>query len=81
MTLASRAAVRGHTFRHKIGHTLRVTDFFMDLMTGDLSNQQAVQRVHDTEGPSISWLVGHLLNGRCEMLKLLDSSAENPFAA
>jgi hypothetical protein len=52
----------------------------MDLMTGDLSNQQAVQRVH-TEGPSISWLVGHLLNGRCEMLKLLDSSAENPFAA
>jgi hypothetical protein len=53
----------------------------MDLMTGDLSNQQAVQRVRDTEGPSISWLVGHLLNGRCEMLKLLDSSAENPFAA
>jgi hypothetical protein len=33
----------------------------MDLMTGDLSNQQAVQRV--------------------QMLKLLDSSAENPFAA
>ena len=64
-----------------IAESLRVTDFFMDLMTGDLSNEQAVQRVRDSEGPSISWLVGHLLNGRCEMLKLLDPEADNPFAA
>ena len=63
-----------------IAESLRVTDFFMDLMTGDLSNAQAVQRVRGAEGPSISWVVGHLLNGRCEILKLVDPEAENPFA-
>jgi hypothetical protein len=55
-----------------ITESLRVTDFFMDLLTGDLTNDQAVQRVRDTEGPSISWVVGHLLNARCEMLKLIN---------
>ncbi len=63
-----------------IAENLRLTDFFMDLLTDDLTDDQAVQRVRDTEGPSISWVVGHLLNGRCEMLKLLDPDVENPFA-
>ena len=63
-----------------IAESLRVSDFFMGLLTGDLSNAQATQRVRVDEGPSISWVVGHLLNGRCEILKLLDPKAENPFA-
>ena len=63
-----------------IAESLRVSDFFMGLLTGDLSNAQATQRVRVDEGPSISWVVGHLLNGRCEILKLLDPEAENPFA-
>jgi uncharacterized damage-inducible protein DinB len=63
-----------------VTENLRVTDFFMDLVTGDLSNEQAVRRLRAAEGPSISWVVGHLLNGRSELLKLLDPAAENPFA-
>jgi uncharacterized damage-inducible protein DinB len=63
-----------------VAESLRISDFFMELMTGDLANDLAVRRVRDTEGPSISWVVGHLLNGRCELLKLLDPEAENPYA-
>lgn len=63
-----------------LAEAVRVTDFFMDLLTGDLSNARAIQRVRGTAGPSISWVVGHLLNGRCEILKLLDPEAENPYA-
>jgi len=63
-----------------ITESLRVTDFFMALLTDDLTNDQAVQRVRGTEGPSISWVVGHLLNARCEMMKLIDPEVENPFA-
>lgn len=63
-----------------VAESLRVSDFFVELLTSDLTNRQAVQRVRGTEGPSISWALGHLLNGRCEALKLLDPDAENPFA-
>ena len=64
-----------------IAESLRISDFFLELLTGDLSNAQATRRVRGEEGPSVSWVVGHLLNGRCELLKLLDPKAENPFAA
>jgi uncharacterized damage-inducible protein DinB len=63
-----------------VAESLRISDFFMELMTGDLANDLAVRRLRDTEGPSISWIVGHLLNGRCELMKLVDPEAENPFA-
>jgi len=63
-----------------IAESLRISDFFIDLLTGDLTNDQAVVRIRGEEGPSISWILGHLLNGRCEILKLLDPHAENPFA-
>lgn len=63
-----------------VAESLRISDFFLELMTGDLENDLAVMRIRDTEGPSISWVVGHLLNGRCELLRLLDPEAENPYA-
>ena len=70
-----------HELTRPVAESLRISDFFVELLTSDLTNRQAVQRVRGTEGPSISWALGHLLNGRCEALKLLDPDAENPFAA
>jgi uncharacterized damage-inducible protein DinB len=63
-----------------IAESLKFTEFIMNLVTGDLKNEDAVRRIRETEGASISWIVGHLCHYRYLMLNLLGSQAESPFA-
>jgi len=46
----------------------------------DLENQDAVYRVRDGEGSSISFLVGHMASSRYGILKALGVTDQNPFA-
>lgn len=63
-----------------------ITDMFdfnsnlTSLALGDLKNEDAVHRVKDGSGSSISYLTGHLLSSRYGMLKLVGAGEENPYA-
>ena len=63
-----------------IEDSLRFTDFIMDLVTGDMKNEDAVKRARGDEGASISWVVGHLIHYRYLIMNLLGAEKENPFA-
>jgi hypothetical protein len=43
-----------------IAETKRFSDFFVELMTADLTDEQAKRRIRETKGASILWHVGHL---------------------
>jgi uncharacterized damage-inducible protein DinB len=59
---------------------LRLTNFIMNVVTSDVKEEDAKQRARDSEGPSISWIVGHLLGYRYDMMKLLGQEKANPLA-
>ena len=63
-----------------IEDSLRFTDFIMDLVTGDMKNEDAVKRARGDEGASISWVVGHLIHYRYLIINLLGAEKETPFA-
>lgn len=63
-----------------IAESLKFTDFIMNLVTGDLKNEDAVRRARGAEGASIAWIVGHLCYGRYILLNLLGAEEENPYA-
>lgn len=50
----------------------------MPMVLGDLDDVQARTRSRDGDGPSIAWLVGHLLHYRYYLLGVLGVSIESP---
>jgi uncharacterized damage-inducible protein DinB len=62
-----------------LAETKRLSDFFVDLTTRDLSNEQAIRRTRDPDGASISWHLGHLCHARIELMQLLGTEVENTF--
>lgn len=63
-----------------IAISLRATNMLLPLLLSDVTDQTARQRIRDGKGPSIAWEVGHLLEYRCELLKLLGVEQARPFA-
>ena len=67
-------------------HTKALADMFEfnSTMTsvglGDLKNDDAVHRVRNGEGSSMSFLTGHMLSSRYGILKMLGETKENPYA-
>ena len=60
--------------------SLKFTDFIMNLVTGDLTDDLATRRARDDGGASIAWVIGHLCHYRYEIMKLLGHDADSPFA-
>jgi uncharacterized damage-inducible protein DinB len=58
----------------------RFTNFIMNLVIGDVTNDDAIHRTRDSEGPSISWIVGHLGHHRFEIMKLLGTELDDELA-
>jgi uncharacterized damage-inducible protein DinB len=58
--------------------SFRFTNFIMNLVTSDVTEQDAKRRARDGEGASISWIVGHLLFYRFQIMKLLGTEVTNP---
>jgi len=54
-------------------------NFIVNLVTGDLTEEQARRRSRDGEGASVSWIVGHLLHYRCQTMKILGKSLQNDY--
>ncbi len=59
--------------------TFGMTDFLMPLVLEDLTDEQARRRARDGAGPSVTWLVGHLLHYRYYLLGVLGREVESPF--
>ncbi len=59
--------------------SLKLSDFIVNTVTGDLTDELARTRARDTEGPSVAWLLGHLLYYRYVMMGLLGHQQENPY--
>ena len=58
--------------------TFGTTDFLVPLVLEDLSEDDARKRSRDGEGPSIAWIVGHLLHYRHFVMNLLGHDRVNP---
>ena len=58
--------------------TFGTTDFLVPLVLEDLSEDDATKRSRDGEGPSIAWIVGHLLHYRHFVMNLLGHDRVNP---
>ena len=61
--------------------TLKFSDFIMSLATSDVQDEVGRERARTTEGPSIAWILGHLIHHRCEMLGLLGQEHSDRFAS
>ena len=59
--------------------TFGMTDYLVPLVLEDLSDEDARKRARDDEGPSIAWIVGHLLHYRHHVMGLLGAERENPW--
>ena len=57
----------------------RFSNFIMNLVLTDLTNEQARKRARNGEGASISWIVGHLLDYRCQALNLFGVKREREY--
>ncbi len=62
-----------------IAGSLQFSDFIVQTVTSDLTDEIARRRARDTEGASIAWVLGHLCHYRYEIMKLLGEDAESPF--
>ena len=61
--------------------TFGTTDFLMPLVLDDLTDEDARKRSRGEEGPSIAWMVGHLLHYRHHVMSLLGGDErDNPYA-
>ena len=58
----------------------RFTDFVMGKVLGDLTDEQARTRTRNGEGPSVAWIVGHILCFRHRLLGQFGDAREHPFA-
>lgn len=57
----------------------KTTDGLIPLVAGDLSNEQATWQSRDRQGPSISWIMLHLLHYRHSIMKLLGAERPDPY--
>ncbi len=55
------------------------TDFIMNLVLTDLKNEDAIKRARNNEGSSITWILGHLLDYRTQVMNLLGAEKEREF--
>ena len=62
-----------------IAESYHVGNFIVNLVTSDLTEEQARRRSRGGEGGSISWIIGHLLHYRCQTMELLGKRVENPY--
>jgi len=53
--------------------------FNLGLQLGDLKNADAVRRARGDLGSSISWIVGHLLSGRCQAIQSCGIDHPDPY--
>ena len=67
------------TLATPIAASLGTTDFIIELVTSDLDDNTARRRARSDEGPSIAWVVGHMLHYRCNIMKLLGHEQDDPF--
>ena len=58
--------------------TFGTTDYLIPLVLEDLSDDDAKKRSRDGEGPSIVWIIGHLLHYRYYVMSLLDHERVDP---
>lgn len=59
--------------------TFGMTDYLIPMVLEDLTDEDARKRARDDEGPSIAWMVGHLLHYRHHVMELLGAERENPW--
>ncbi|NNG15807.1 MAG: DinB family protein [Gemmatimonadales bacterium] len=62
-----------------IAESLKLTDFIMQVVTKDLTDDVARRQARGDEGASIAWVIGHLLHYRHELMKILGSPEDDPF--
>ena len=69
-----------NTLATPLAGSLRFTDFIMGRVIGDIDDAVARRRVRGDDGPSIAWIVGHLLFYRHEIARALGDTTDNPYA-
>lgn len=57
----------------------QTSDYIMNMVLGDVSNNDALKRVRGTEGSSVTWIVGHLCFYRINIMKMFGSDKQNDF--
>ena len=58
----------------------KFNSMILSLATSDLQNEHAGHRLRSGEGSSVTFLMGHLLSCRYDLLKMLGAGDENPYA-
>ena len=69
-----------HALVEQLAASLGTTNMLVPLVLSDLTDEQARTRTRDGQGPSIAWEMGHLIDYRSAMLKLLGADRAKPFA-
>ena len=59
--------------------TFAMTDYLIPMVLEDVTDEDARTRSRGDEGPSITWMVGHLLHYRHHVMGLLGVELENPW--
>lgn len=59
--------------------TFGTTDYLIPMVLQDLTDADARMRARGDEGPSIAWMVGHLLHYRLHVMALLGEERDNPW--
>jgi uncharacterized damage-inducible protein DinB len=59
--------------------TFGMTDYLIPMVLEGLSDDDSRQRSRGDEGPSIAWMVGHLLHYRHHVMGLLGAERDNPW--
>jgi uncharacterized damage-inducible protein DinB len=67
----------GDTAKTLLG-TFGMTDFLIPLVLEDVSDEDARKRSRDGKGPSIAWMVGHLLYYRHHVMSMLGHERVDP---
>lgn len=60
--------------------TFGMTDYLIPMVLEDVTDEDARKRTRGEEGPSITWIVGHLLHYRHVVMELLGAERDNPWA-
>ncbi|MBC7896239.1 MAG: DinB family protein [Cytophagaceae bacterium] len=66
---------------HTLLSIFRTTNHVVVLSLEDLTDELARRRSRGSEGPSVTWTIGHLLDFRHKVLALLGAQRPNPWEA
>jgi hypothetical protein len=69
------------TILKPVAASFGTTNYVLDLCLEQLDEKDAMKRVRNGAGPSIAWEVGHMLDHRCKVLRLLGVTKANPYVA